>query len=127
MRNTFFRKAATSLVALSFLSVAAVQPASAALIGTDEAIAIEERTIQPDEIRALFSRDDVRTQLVALGVDPQDATERVAALSDAELAEIAGSFAELPAGGSALAVIGAVFLVLLILEVVGVINIFKSP
>lgn len=126
MHNTFFRKAATSLVALSFLGVAAVQPASAALIGTDEAIALEERTIQADDIRALFSRADVQAQLVELGVDPQDAAMRVAALSDAELVEIGRSIDQLPAGGDALAVIGVVFLILIILEVVGVINVFKG-
>ena len=126
MNQTVFRKAANSLVAFSFLGMAAVQPAAAALIGTDKAIAIEERTAQPDDIRALISRDDVRAELVALGVDPQHALERVDALSDAELAQVGQYIDELPAGGDALAVIGVVFLVLIILELVGVINIFKG-
>jgi uncharacterized membrane protein (Fun14 family) len=39
---------------------------------------------------------------------------------------LAGQVAEAPAGASALAVIGVVFLVLLILEAVGVIDIFKK-
>lgn len=37
-----------------------------------------------------------------------------------------GQVDRLPAGGSALAVIGVVFVVLLILELVGVIDIFKK-
>lgn len=36
-----------------------------------------------------------------------------------------GQLEQLPAGGSALAVIGIVFLVLLILDLTGVINIFR--
>ena len=39
---------------------------------------------------------------------------------------MANQLADLPAGGDALAVVGALFLVLLILEVVGVIDIFKK-
>lgn len=126
MRNIVVRKAASLLIASSFLSVAAVQPAAAAVIGTDTAIAMEERSLRAGDIRALVSRADVQARLVALGVDPLNAIERVAALSDAELAEVGQHLDELPAGGDALAVIGAVFLVLIILELVGVINIFKG-
>ena len=62
----------------------------------------------------------------ALGVAPEQVEARVAALTDAELRTLAGQMADLPAGGDALAVIGIVFLVLLILEAVGVIDIFKK-
>ena len=126
MKNSFLKRTTSLLVGLSFLGVVAVQPASAAIIGTGEAIAIEEGASRADDIRALISRDDVRAQLVELGVNPQDAFDRVSALSDAELAQVGQYIDELPAGGDALAVIGAVFLVLLILELVGVINIFKG-
>ena len=51
---------------------------------------------------------------------------RLDALSDAELATLAGQIGEAPAGGDALAVIGIVFVVLIILELVGVIDIFKK-
>ena len=39
---------------------------------------------------------------------------------------VQGELDKLPAGGSALGIIGAVFLVLLILEITGVIDIFKK-
>ena len=64
--------------------------------------------------------------MVALGVDPLDAQARVAALTDSELQTLDRQIGELPAGGDVLAVIGVVFIVLLILELVGVINIFKT-
>jgi hypothetical protein len=63
---------------------------------------------------------------VALGVDPAQVESRVAALTDAELSRLAGQMSEMPAGGDALAVIGIVFIVLLILELTGVIDIFKK-
>ena len=61
-----------------------------------------------------------------MGVDATQIDSRVAAMTDAELRSLAGEIENLPAGGDALAVIGIVFLVLLILEAVGVLDIFKS-
>jgi hypothetical protein len=63
---------------------------------------------------------------VRLGVDPVAATGRVASLSDQELSRVSGQIDQLPAGGDILAVIGIVFVVLLILELTGVIDIFKK-
>jgi hypothetical protein len=53
--------------------------------------------------------------------------ERVARLTDEELALLAGQFDELPAGGIGIfEVLGITFLVLLVLELTGVINIFQK-
>ena len=79
-----------------------------------------------DRINGVLAQDSVRQQMVALGVDPLDAQARVAALTDSELQTLDRQIGELPAGGDVLAVIGVVFVVLLILELVGVINIFKK-
>jgi hypothetical protein len=61
-----------------------------------------------------------------LGVHPAAVEGRLDALSEAEIETLAGRIAEAPAGGDALAVIGIVFVVLIILELVGVIDIFKK-
>ncbi len=70
----------------------------------------------------------MRDRLQALGVDPADAATRAAALPDAELARLAKGADSLPAGGddSPLAVIGIVFLVLLLLDYLDVIHVFSS-
>jgi hypothetical protein len=74
-----------------------------------------------------MSRADVRAQLENLGVDPAAATARVASLTDRELADVSSQIEALPAGGDGvLVVVGIVFLVLLILELTGVIDIFKK-
>ena len=52
--------------------------------------------------------------------------KRIAALTDQELEQLAADLESLPAGGSLLGVAGVVFIVLLILELVGVIDIFKK-
>lgn len=77
-------------------------------------------------VQAQLARDDVRAQMAAMGVDPDMAAERVAALSDAEVQKLAGNIESAPAGGDVLAVVGIVFVVLLILEAAGVTDIFKS-
>lgn len=102
------------------------QSASAGVIGTQDYLAGAERAGHVAAIQGALARADVRDELVRLGVDPVAAGERIASLSDAELASVAGQLEELPAGGSLLGVIGIVFVVLLILELTGVTDIFKK-
>jgi hypothetical protein len=52
--------------------------------------------------------------------------ERLNGLSHAELMELEGQLESQVAGGDVIAVIGVVFVVLMILELVGVTDIFKS-
>ncbi|MBW3549942.1 MAG: PA2779 family protein [Proteobacteria bacterium] len=99
--------------------------ASAAVISTQQALSAEARAASETDVRSALARDDVRNAMQRLGVDPADADGRLASLSDAELVRLQGELDQLPAGGDALAVIGVVFLVLLILELVGVTNIFN--
>lgn len=110
------------LVALLFSSV--VGTASATVISTQQAMSADMRAGMEADVRAAFARDDVRQAMERLGVDPAEAEGRIAALSDAELQQLQGQIDQMPAGGI-LAVIGVVFVVLLILEIVGVTNIFN--
>ena len=120
-----FRRFIVMLTAACFLSIG-FQTASAGVIGTQDYLAGADRAGQIAQIRSALSRQDVRDQLVQLGVDPAAARERVASLSDQELAQVSGKLEALPEGGdSLLAVIGIVFVVLLILELTGVTDIFK--
>jgi hypothetical protein len=99
--------------------------AYAGVIGTEHYLGALEREQALDRIDAVLAREEVRERLEQLGVDPAQAFERVAALSDAELAALEQNLEQLPAGGI-LGVIGVVFVVLLILELVGVTNIFNK-
>ncbi|MGH8084052.1 MAG: PA2779 family protein [Lysobacter sp.] len=121
-----FRKyVATPLLIGSLALSMVVNPATASVISTQQALSAEMRASTEADVRASLARDDVRQAMRQLGVDPADADTRIAALSDAELLRMQGELEQLPAGGGALAVIGVVFVVLLILELVGVINIFN--
>lgn len=100
-------------------------PVQAAVISTQQALSIESRQVLIGDLEARLARTDVRQAMVDLGVDPDEARLRVASLSDVELQQLDGQLDSLPAGGGVLGLIGAVFVVLLILELVGVIDIFK--
>ena len=122
------RTLVSGFTAISLLFAQVLVPAHAAVIQTHQYLQVQDRAALIATVDATLAREDVRQALVAHGVDPVAARARVAALSDAELAGIAGQLEALPAGGdSALVVIGIVFLVLLILEVTGIIDIFKKP
>ena len=78
-----------------------------------------------DRIAAALEREDVRAQLAAQGVSQAQAQARVAALTDAEAAQLAGAVDSLPAGGvDVLGVALVVFLVLLLTDILGYTKIF---
>ena len=95
-------------------------PVQAAMLAADAAAGAERQ-----RIAAVLERDEVRAQLAARGVSLGEAQARVAALSDAEAAELAARIDALPAGGvSVLGVALVVFLVLLLTDILGYTKIF---
>ena len=105
------------LAILVALCVAATGlPAQAAMIATP---------IERDGLLRILERADVQGQLQAYGVSVDEAKARVAALSDAEAAELAARIDSLPAGGAS--IVGAlliVFLVLLLTDILGYTKVF---
>jgi len=71
-----------------------------------------------------LSRGDLTDQLVLMGVSAEAAAERVARMTDAELAALNDRLSELPAGAGALETILAIFLILIITDSIGVTDIF---
>ena len=102
------------------------QAASAGVVTTQQYLQLESSKANADELRAWLATDAVREQLVKLGVAPDAVDARIAALTPDEQQQLRDRLGELPAGGDVLAVVGIVFIVLLILELVGVIDIFKK-
>ncbi|HLS97768.1 MAG: PA2779 family protein [Porticoccaceae bacterium] len=109
-----------------FFSLAAVQvPAHAALIGTDSLVSQAELQQQRDALAEQLLRDDVKKELLTLGVDPADVTERVNGMTQSEIQQVQGQLDSLPAG-SGLGTVAVVLLILILLEVAGVIDIFPK-
>ena len=121
-----FRRLVASLLCVDVLNLSSPLVAQASVIGTLQAVEAQNRAADLATVNSALAREQVRAQLGAMGVDATQIESRLGALTDAELRALAGQLETLPAGGDALAVIGIVFLVLLILEAVGVLDIFKS-
>lgn len=125
LRNCRKPVAAILIGVMTAISVPIV-PAQAALVGTDRIIEQTEGSAR-ERVAAFLAREDVVAQLEALGISPEEAQSRVAALSDQEISEIAGKLDTLPAGGVLGALIGAaliVFIVLLITDLLGLTHVF---
>lgn len=87
----------------------------AGMVGTNEVIAAVQAQGARDKLRDFVGRNEVRNQLQDLGISPTAAQARVGAMTDAEVASVAGQIDRLPAGGYS----GwAVFAVLLVLGLV---------
>lgn len=120
------RGALLRLVSLSIICMGFAQAAPAGMIGTAYLLDDESRAASLSRIEVLLARQDVARQLEAFGVDQALVMERLNGLSHAELQELEGQLDSQVAGGDIIGLIGAVFVVLLILELVGVTDIFKS-
>lgn len=125
MKLSTWRKCAVGILSVSVLNMGMVSAASAAIVDT-AAIVRTDRAADLDAIRAQLARAEVRAQMEQMGVDAAAVETRIAALGDQELHQLAVDMRNAPAGGDALALIGAIFVILLILELVGVIDIFKK-
>ena len=120
------RELVVRLMSVALICTGFMQTSSAGMISTGYLIDSETRDASLARVEVLLARQDIERQLLAFGVDAEIVAERLRGMSSAELLALEGRLDEQLAGGDALAVIGTVFLVLLILELVGVTDVFKS-
>jgi hypothetical protein len=128
MRRILIRFMSVFLIFSFALLDFSVQTANALIVDTSTVIAVQQESANRDRVAAFLGRDDVQQVLVQHGVNADEAQQRVASLSDTELAKLAGQIDQLPAGGDGVgAVVGAVvliFLVLLITDLLGLTHVF---
>lgn len=102
--------------------------AQAALVTTEQAVESAAADSARAKLAAVIAREDVRSELRRMGIDPQEAAARVDGLSDAEAQRVAARIDQMPAGQDAVGVIvGAaliIFLVLLITDLLGYTDVF---
>lgn len=111
---------------LSSCLVLSALPARAELVGSAQLLSGAAAATQREQVATFLSRADVQARMESLGVSPDQAAERVAQLTAAELQALSTRIDELPAGAGALELVLVVFLVLIILELLGTINIFPK-
>jgi hypothetical protein len=116
------RRFIAGLLVISIAGLGLPLPSQAAIVATDTALAAAQR----GRIATLLDRAEVLMQLEAHGVRPADVKARIAALTDEEVAQLAGRLDSLPAGGEG--IIGAIliiFLVLLVTDLLGLTKVFS--
>ena len=115
------------ILAVSLLNVGSPLVVQAEVIGTLAGLESAQRDNDLARVNRALATAEAREQLRALGVDQAQVEARLARLTDSELSTLADRIDQAPAAGAdILAVIGVVFVVLLILEAVGVIDVFKK-
>jgi hypothetical protein len=125
MTPSKWRTALVSVLVAGIFNTGLMSAAQAGIVSTG-AIVNAEREADLAAIRSQLAREDVQSQMQKMGVDAANVDARLATLSDSELRDLADQMQKAPAGGDVLVLLGAVFVVLLVLELVGVIDIFKK-
>jgi hypothetical protein len=94
------------------------QSAIAALIDTETVLDEGQSQEARDYIKQLLAREDVRSALIAQGIDPLEAEARIASLSDSEVIELVDQIEKLPAGQGALGFVIAVLIIVVLVLVI---------
>jgi hypothetical protein len=127
MYRSSMKRALILFLILHTATLGLSQAVGAGPIGTKTLLELEERSVRLGRLQAFVAREDVRTMLTDLGVSPESAQSRIASLTNEELRMLEQRIDSLPAGGDGVFVlVGVVFVVLLVLELVGVTNIFTK-
>ena len=93
-------KPASIFLAIVFLLVStSYQSASAAMIGTEKLLQAEDLQEKRDHLHQLIAREEVKSALIAQGIDPLEAQLRLQSLTDEEIRLIADKLDDLSAGG----------------------------
>lgn len=126
--TTRTRRTLATVVAMSLSFASLAQAAAIAPVGNVPALISTEKAAAAQPGRALLeqtlARADVVAALQSRGVSVDAARDRVAALTDAEAAQVAAQIDQAPAGGDVLGVIVTIFVVLLITDILGWTKVF---
>jgi hypothetical protein len=125
MKLSLWRKSSIAILSVAILNLGMTSAASAAIVDTASLVSAD-READLTAVRSRIERADVRAQMEKMGVDATAVDRRIASLNDRELHRLAADMKNAPAGGDAVWIVGAVFIVLIVLELTGVIDIFKK-
>jgi hypothetical protein len=106
------------------LTLLPATPVLAGMLDTNTLIAAAGADADRAALVQRLGSGDLRSALTRMGVDPDNAQARVDRLTDAEVAELNARLEQLPAGAGVLEVLLILFLVFVIMDALGVTDIF---
>ena len=124
---TIFTRFIASTLIVSCATMGLPMTAHAGIVPTEAVLAdTVSATPSPERARvnAFLQRADVHQALQAQGVQSDAALERVNAMSDAEVAQLAGRIDQAPVGGDVLGLLFTVFIILLVTDILGLTKVF---
>ena len=86
------------------------------LISTSQVVSDLNRQQAEQDVQELLSKDEVKTQLMKYGISSEEASQRVASLSDMELKNLQDQVIEARAGGDILLTILVVVLIIFLIK-----------
>jgi len=107
-----------------FLYITVQTPAMAEMVSTQSTVNKAQVQQQRAKILEFYERGAVKSALQKHGLSAQEAKARVAKLSDAQIQLLSSKINKMPAGAGAEGIL-VVFLLLVVLELMGVTNIFS--
>ena len=118
-----FRRTIASALVISTALLGTPMMAQAGMVSSNDVLASQTSDAR-SQVNAVLARDDVRAGLAERGLSVEQAQARVQAMSDDEVASLAGRIDQAPAGGDILGVAFTIFIILLITDILGLTKVF---
>lgn len=120
----FFKRFTACILIVSTATLGMPLAAHAGMVSSADAFASQAQTEARMQVNAVLARADVQAEMAQRGVSAAQAQERVKAMTDDEVASLAGRIDEAPAGGDILGIVFTVFIVLLITDILGLTKVY---
>lgn len=107
-----------------FISVSFQQAVFAGIVTTEDLVDEQLVLSEKQRLMQLFGSEKVQEQLIAMGVSPSDAQQRLENMTDAEILEFSAKMDEMNTGSGVVGALVFVFLVLLVTDLLGYTDVF---
>lgn len=114
------KSAPISIIMIIFVLnlITPIQPAFAALIGTDTYLEKEQIDNAREKVNVFLSKQKATQMMIQQGVNPDEVRNRMASLSDQEIMKISKQIDNLPAGGDGISLVISVLIIVLLVLVI---------
>ena len=119
-----FKRFVASLVIVSTTFLGLPMTAHATIVPTEDALQAPSASPARERVAAFLQREDIAKAIQAQGVSSQATLERVNAMTDAEVAQLAQRVDNAPAGGEILGLLFTIFIILLVTDILGLTKVF---
>ncbi|WP_231732118.1 PA2779 family protein [Rheinheimera sp. EpRS3] len=97
--------------------------ATAGVYSSEQVIANQQHQYNKQQVLSFVDSAEVQNKLIELGVNPDDAKQRIAAMTTAELDALNNELNDMPAGGI-VGVIVTVLVVVAVLDLMGITDVY---